>query len=261
VIDLHCHLLPDWDDGAVDRAEALRMLAVARSDGIKKIGMTPHVHRMTRPGLDVADLRSKMGSFLDGLPTRGIDIFPGAEVSYHRDMLATIKDLGLTVNGSDYVFIEFPAGSLPEEARELVPRMMLSGLIPIISHPERNTVLSGSPEALYEMIRQGAIGQLTAQSLTGEFGARVRNAAERFLRLGLVHLIASDAHNSGSRAPRLSGAVKAAANCVGAARAEAMVTTVPAAILANEQVPDLGEPLDPLAKRRPFWPIRFRGTS
>jgi len=175
-------------------------------------------------------------------------------------MLATIKDLGLTVNGSDYVFVEFPAGSLPEEAREFVPRMMLAGLIPIISHPERNTVLAGSPETLYEMNRQGAVGQLTAQSLTGEFGTRVRKAAEEFLRLGLVHLIASDAHNSGSRPPRLSGAVKAAAKLVGTARAEAMVTTVPAAILANEQIPDFGEPVDPLAIRRPFWQLRFRGT-
>jgi len=261
VIDLHCHLLPDWDDGPVDRAEALRMLAVARSDGIKKIVMTPHVHRMTKPGLDLADLRPRMGRFLDGLQTRGVDIYHGAEVSYHRDLVATIQDLGLTVNGSDYVFIEFPAGSLPEEARELVPRMMLAGLIPIISHPERNTVMAGSPETLYEMIRQGAIGQLTAQSLTGEFGTRVRTAAEKFLRLGLVHLIASDAHNSSSRAPRLSGAVKAAASCVGAAKAEAMVTTIPAAILANEQIPDFGEPVNPAMKRRPFWQARFRGAS
>ncbi len=116
--------------------------------------------------------------------------------------------------------------------------MMRDDLIPIISHPERNAALAGSPEILREMIGQGAIGQVTAQSLTGGFGRRVRKTAEDLLRRGLVHVIASDAHNSGSRPPRLAKAVAAAAKIVGTARALAMVTTVPAAILANEQVPE-----------------------
>lgn len=249
MIDLHNHLLPDWDDGAADQAEAHRMLAVARVDGISQIVLTPHVHRMNKPGRAVGDLKARIRLFLDALQTRGLEVFPGAEVAYHRDLIATIRDFGLTVNGSDYVFIEFPAESLPDEVSDLVSRMMLAGLIPIISHPERNAVFARRPEILYDMVMQGAVAQVTAQSLTGQFGPRVRRTAEAFLRRGLVHVIASDAHNSGSRPPRLSEAVKAAAKLVGAARAEAMVTSVPAAILANRQIPDLGEPLSP-SKRR-----------
>ena len=121
---------------------------------------------------------------------------------------------------------------------------MLAGLIPIISHPERNAVFARRPEILYDMVMQGAVAQVTAQSLTGQFGPRVRRTAEAFLRRGLVHVIASDAHNSGSRPPRLSEAVKAAAKLVGAARAEAMVT--------SRARGHLGEQADPGPRRTPL---------
>jgi len=260
LIDLHNHLLPDWDDGAADAAESARMLEMARADGITRIVLTPHVFRLFRPGRDTADLKPRINRFLEELGPCGVEIFPGAEVSYRRDMIPLIKDFGLTVNGTAYVFIEFPALSLPEEAPDLVSRMMLEGLIPIISHPERNAVIGGSPEILAGMVRQGAIGQVTAQSLTGGFGRRVRRTAEEFVRRRLVQVIASDAHNTGSRPPVLSAAVKAAAKLVGGATAEALVMTVPAAILANEQVPDLGGPASPRDGRRRFRPFG-RGVS
>ncbi|MGZ5468492.1 MAG: tyrosine-protein phosphatase [Candidatus Aminicenantales bacterium] len=238
MIDLHNHLLPDWDDGAADATESLRMLEVARADGISKIVLTPHVFRMTRPNRDTKELKARMGQFLHETRPPGIELFPGAEVSYRSDMIAAIKDLGLTVNGTNYVFIEFPALNLPEDTADFVIRMMRGDLIPIISHPERNAAFAGSPEILQELVGQGAISQVTALSLTGGFGRRVRKTAEDLLRRGLVHVIASDAHNSGSRPPRLSEAVESAARIVGTAKAEAMVTTVPEAILANEQVPE-----------------------
>lgn len=214
------------------------MLEVARADGISRIVLTPHVFRMTRPGRDAKGLKARMAQFLDVTRLPGLELLPGAEVSYRGDMIAAIKDLGLTVNGTSYVFIEFPALNLPDDTPDFVNRMMRENLIPIISHPERNAAFAGSPEILREMVGQGAIGQVTAQSLTGGFGRRVRKTAEDLLRRGWVHVIASDAHNSGSRPPRLSESVAAAAKIVGTARAEAMVTTIPAAILANEQVPE-----------------------
>jgi protein-tyrosine phosphatase len=261
LIDLHNHLLPDWDDGAADAAESLRMLEIARADGISRIVLTPHVFRMTRSGRDIQELKARMRQFRDEIRFPGVELFPGAEVSFQSDMIAPIKDLGLTVNGTNYVFIEFPALNLPDDILDLANLMMRNDLIPIISHPERNAVFAGSPEILQEMVGQGAIGQLTAQSLTGRFGRRVRKTAEDFLRRGLVHVIASDAHNSGARPPRLSEAVEAAAKIVGPVRAEAMVTRVPAAILANEQVPDLGEPVLPAKRRDWLRTAGRRGTA
>jgi protein-tyrosine phosphatase len=245
MIDLHTHILPDWDDGAADQAEAERMIAVARQDGISQIALTPHVYRMTKDGQDLHSLADRVLAFQEKAIALEVVSYAGAEVYVHIDMVRHIKDFGLTVNKSNFVFIEFPAEHVPGGVTKLVFQMMLDGLIPIISHPERNAMLAQTPEILYELIRQGAIGQVTSQSLTGGFGRRTQKTAEMFLRHGLVHLIASDAHNPTTRPPRLAEAVEKAAKIVGRARAAAMVTSVPAAILENEQIPDLGEPVCP----------------
>lgn len=257
MIDLHTHLLPDWDDGAADQAEAREMMAIARRDGITKILLTPHVYRMTKRGYDVDGLGGRIQEFLKQSEFLGIELFAGAEVYVHTDMIQHIKDYGLTVNQSNYVFIEFPAWHVPAGATKLLFQMMLEGLIPIISHPERNTMFVQTPEILYELIKQGAVGQVTSQSITGGFGRITQKAAGSFIRHGLVHLIASDAHNASTRPPRLSEAVEKAAKIVGQAKAEAMVTMVPAAILASEQVPDLGEPNSPTREHKMFFSSRL----
>lgn len=245
MIDLHTHILPDWDDGAADRDEAERMLAVARADGISKIVLTPHIHRLAKNDGDLSGLAGKIQSFLQATRTSEMAIFAGAEVYFHIDMIRHIKDYRLTVNGSNYVFIEFPAEYVPGSSKQLIFQMLFDGLIPIISHPERNAMFARTPEVLYELIGQGAIAQVTSQSITGGFGKKTQKAAESFLKHGLVQIIASDAHNAESRPPRLLAAVERAAKIVGPATAEAMVTAVPSAIIANEQIPDLGGPTRP----------------
>lgn len=252
MIDLHTHILPDWDDGAADMAEAVRMIEVARGDGITGIALTPHIFRATKHGGDGNGLKARIGEFIKEAASEGVSFYPGAEVYIHTDMIAHIQEFELKVNGSDYVFIEFPATQVPSGTRILAYQMMLAGLIPIISHPERNAVFVRMPELLFDLIKQGALAQLTAQSLTGEFGTVIQKAAESFLRHGLVHLIASDAHNADTRRPCLSAAVDMASKIVGPARAEALVTKAPAAILDNGVIPDLMEPVRPDKKGKFF---------
>jgi protein-tyrosine phosphatase len=250
MIDLHTHLLPDWDDGAADLVEARRMIEVAREDGISKIALTPHVFRLTKHSSDGRGLKTRIRDFIRQTRSPEISIYPGAEIYVHPDMIGHIKDSDLTVNRSSYAFIEFPSSQVPSGTTGLVYQMMLAGLIPIISHPERNLEFARSPEILFELVGQGALAQITAQSLTGHFGSAVQKAAENFLRHGLAHLIASDAHNAGTRPPRLSAAVEAAAKIIGATKAEALVTTIPAAILDDDQIPNLIEPVCPEKKNK-----------
>jgi protein-tyrosine phosphatase len=250
MIDLHTHILPDWDDGASSQVESEEMLAIAREDGISKVVLTPHVYRMTKRSDDLRSLKSRIRGFLKQSKAFEVQLYGGAEVFVHTDMIPHIQDYSLTVNGSDFVFIEFPSGHVPAGVTHLVFQMMLEGLIPIISHPERNAMFADKPEILYELIRQGAVGQVNALSITGGLGKKTQKTAESFLRHGLVHLIASDAHDAKTRPPRLSRAVEMAEKVVGAEKAEAMVTRVPEAILGNEQIPDLGEPVNPQKKSK-----------
>jgi protein-tyrosine phosphatase len=250
MIDLHTHILPDWDDGASDRTEAVRMIEMAKEDGISKICLTPHVFRQTKHGNGARGLKGRIHKFLKTSNGNGIEFFSGAEVHVQPDIISRIREHNLTINGSNYVFIEFPAEDLPRGATDLVYRLLLDGFIPIVCHPERNAVFVRSPEILYEMVGQGALGQITSKSVIGGYGHKTQKAAEIFLRHGLAHLIASDAHNTNGRPPLLSKAVDTAAKWMGRVKAEALVTTVPEAILKNEHIPDLGEPLYPKRKGR-----------
>lgn len=249
MIDLHTHILPDWDDGAPDRETSERMIAGAIEDGITGICLTPHIYRQTKHGDDPGALRNRMNEFI--VKTKGslIKLYAGAEVYIHPDMARDIEMHGLTINGSRYVFIEFPAEHVPDRTPDLIFQITIRGFVPIISHPERNAVFANRPGVLYDLIGMGALGQVTAQSLTGGFGRKTKDAAEYLMKHRLVHLIASDAHNDEGRPSRLSDAVERASKVVGEKLAEAMVTAVPAAILRDQEVPDLGEPIDPGRKK------------
>ena len=246
--DLHTHLLPDWDDGVPDWETAFRLINRACEDGIEKICLTPHLFRQTKHGDDPEEMKKRTAAFIERARRLPVALYAGAEVHIHPGMGRTIKEHGLTVNGSRYAFIEFPAEQVPAGARDLVFEMTLLGIVPIVSHPERNAVFANRPGVLYELVGMGALGQVTAQSLTGDFGRRTRDAAERLMRLNLVHLIASDAHDE-TRPPELARAVKKAARIVGEEKARAMVTDVPAAIVEDREVPDRGEPVDPGRKK------------
>lgn len=118
----------------------------------------------------------------------------------------------------------------------------LNGITTIISHPERNLVIQHDIDILYELVSMGALCQVTAMSITGDFGEMVMQCAERLLRHRLVHVIASNAHSSDSRPPVLSQAVEAAAEILGNYDdAERMVKEVPALIL-SEDMPEIPEP-------------------
>lgn len=255
MIDLHTHLLPDWDDGAKDWDEMRRMAEIASKDGIHKIVLTPHIFRLSKHNDDFAVLEQKMDEFKNQLRGIPMQFYRGAEVFVRHNLAENIQRHSFTINDSDYIFIEFPSGQIVPGAKELFYNLMLAGYIPIISHPERNAIFASRPDLLYEFVEAGSLGQVTAKSLTGEFGAETKKTADLFITHNLVHVIASDAHDPERRPPRLSAGVAEAARIVGKEKAEAMVTEIPQAILDNKQIPYLGDPVNPVNKKK--WAIRL----
>jgi len=256
MIDLHTHLLPDWDDGAKTWEEAFEMCEVARQDGIAKIALTPHIFRMSKHDDDLAVLKQRMKQFKERMASLPIQFVTGAEVLVHHEMVDSIKRYDLCLNHSNYVFIEFPSNYVLPGAKDLLYHLMLDGLIPIISHPERNVVFAEHPDLLCELIKMGCLGQVTAKSISGEFGHNIKKTAELLLKHNLVHVIASDAHDPEHRAPILSRGVEEAGKIVGQEKAKAMVRDIPEAILENNEIPDWGEPENPV-KEKKRWAIRL----
>lgn len=254
MIDIHCHILPAVDDGPETLKETLDMCRIAVEDGITTIVATPHqqngVYHNTAQGII-----KKVEEINLALKKAGIalELLPGADV--HIDVQTGEKIRQgeiMTVNNTGrYFLLEFPAHSIPPNIDKLIFHFLLNNTTPILTHPERIAEVQEHPNKVYELVSLGALSQITAMSLTGEFGSRAQKCAKTLLKHNLAHIIASDAHSVDHRPPVLSNAVKIASRIVGEEDAAEMVTTVPQQVIRGETVLNLEAPTP--VKRKLFW--------
>ncbi len=198
---------------------------------------------------DAASQRAPSSSGLDSelrTPNSELRILPGADVHFSSDLLERLeKKEILTVNDQGrFLMVEFAFQGIPFQAEDVLFKLLANGITPVISHPERNMEIGQRPQRYYQMVRTGCLGQVTAMSLTGEFGPEIKKIAERLLAKRLIHFIATDAHSLNRRPPILSAGVRAAEKIVGKKEAQKMVTEYPEAIIDGRQ-PDVPEPLSP----------------
>jgi hypothetical protein len=172
MIDLHTHLLWDWDDGPDDRAQALAMCRIAEKDGTNTICLTPHLFRANRHGDDLDILHRRMVEFDEEVRASevGIEFHWGAEVYVHAEVVQAVEKYRFTIDQTSYVFLEFAAEGVPVGAGHMLAQLLGKGFVPIISHPERNRGFAARPELLYEFVTMGCAAQVTAGSLTGDVG-------------------------------------------------------------------------------------------
>ena len=156
-----------------------------------------------------------------------------------------------TINdNSRYLLLEFPPLSMPPNSRDFIYKLRLQGITPVIAHPERHLILQNDLKQLYDLVKLGALCQLTALSITGFLGPSVQKSAEQMIKAGLAHVIATDAHSDNERIPALAAAVDRAAEVLqDYSRAEKMVTATPAAIIAGEDV----EVDEPVLDKKSWW--------
>lgn len=243
MIDIHHHCLPGVDDGPGELSEAVDLCAAAAEAGIDTIVATPHVLRGRWRVFSRLELQAK----LDELRAR-VDEAPrillGCEYFFGHDMADVLSD-GTSVfplaNGR-YVLLELPANSVPPMFNQPLYRAQLDGWLPILAHPERNTVFQSNPDTLAALIGHGLRVQVTATSLTGAFGSTARASAETLLRRKLVHFVATDAHNTTKRPPRMAEALDALRELVGEEVAEALTIHNPRAVIENRALPYDPEP-------------------
>ena len=266
MIDLHAHILPQLDDGAESLEESIEMCRISHKDGVRTIVATPHilpgVYKNNRSTIlakvqELNEAIKKFGVQSSGAgvgdpgsairnPQSAFEVLPGADVHFSSDMLELCENGGiLTVNDKgQYLMVEFDFQGIPYHAEDVLFRLITKGIIPIITHPERNFEIGQRPQRYGEMIRMGCLGQVTAMSLTGGFGSGVKQTAEKLLKSRLIHIIASDTHSINRRPPVLSAAVREAEKIVGKEEAQRMVTEYPQAVIEGRR-PNVPEPIKP----------------
>ena len=256
MIDLHTHILPGLDDGARDLEEAVAMARMAARDGIKTAVATPHFFRDGQELLDAGKISRKRAELQSAIDRERIPlkILTGAEVHVSHDLLSKVMRYRkhLMLNNSSYLFIEFPMDHIFRGVKNLVFELMTEGIYPIITHPERNTVFQRNPGLLFELAEMGVLLQMNSGSLTGAYGSLVRKTSLEFLRLRMVHFLASDCHSTTGLVPHLSGAVRSIKENQGENTARALVLDNPQAVLDNRDVPYKPDPQNPSETEKSF---------
>ncbi|MEE8423956.1 MAG: CpsB/CapC family capsule biosynthesis tyrosine phosphatase [Thermodesulfobacteriota bacterium] len=237
MIDIHCHILPGIDDGPREWEESLAMCEMAAKDGIRTIVATPHINNGQYSNSKekiiekIEELRERINNRFD------LEILIGADTHVSFDLVDRLQSKEIpTINNKNYILLELPHELLPPNLENLIFNMKVMGITPIITHVERTLWIKRKFEELKKLIQKGALLQITAMSITGEFGRSAQQWSEKLLKENLVHIIASDGHSINGRPPILSRALNAASSIAGSDDAYAMVHDTPLRIIRGEEL-------------------------
>ena len=204
-IDIHCHIMPGVDDGSPDMATSLEMLRIAEKNGITHMILTPHhkpMHHNVSPEHNVAYRKRLREAARDA----GIEVklFSGNEIYYSDETMEELIDGKIcSLAGSDYVLVEFHPTNPYKAIQNAVSRVQAAGFIPIIAHVERYSDIVSHPARVRDLIEMGSFIQVNASSVMGRYGFGISHFTRKLLKEELVHFVASDAHDTGRRAPNL----------------------------------------------------------
>jgi protein-tyrosine phosphatase len=242
MIDIHAHILPGVDDGAKNWDQSLEMARLAVEDGITVMVATPHLFKGRSIDLSQLNTREMILQHVAQLKHRlyeekiPLEIIPGCDFPLGVESLKLLAEgRALTINDANrYLLLELPDTALPPATEEICFQLQSRGITPIITHPERHLIIQEMPHKLKRLIELGCLVQMTGNSLTGWFGRRVKKISRQLIKLGYIHLLATDAHSPKGRPPLLSQAVTELSRLVGENRARAMVHDIPGRIIAGE---------------------------
>lgn len=261
MIDLHCHVLPGIDDGPQTPEQALALARAAAAGGIETLVATPHVNR--RYANDSASIASGVGRLREALAREHVSLAlaAGAEVALSRALELDSEELAsVCLGGGRWLLLEPPFKPAVPALAPTVAELQRRGHGIVLAHPERCPAFYRDVGLLESLIRGGVVTSITASSLTGAFGGAARSFALALADAGLIHNVASDAHDASDRPPVIAPHLQRA----GLGGLSGWLTEdVPRAILAGEEIPARPRVPAPSARRR--WPalsrLRRKGAS
>ena len=236
MVDIHCHILPEVDDGPKSWDVAEAMCRIAATDGIDHMVATPHSNdryfydREYLSGL-LLELQRRIGD--RPKLSLGCDF----HLSFENMQSALDKPQRFRIGNTRYLLVEFSNFSIPPQIDEWFAAMTQAGTVPVITHPERNPILQGDPQRVLQWIELGCTVQVTGSIFTGSWGARARQIAEWLMKEKAVHFLATDSHDTERRPPLLSAARKAVARQYGESVASALCEGNPRAVVNDEPLP------------------------
>jgi protein-tyrosine phosphatase len=244
MIDIHHHLLWGMDDGSSSLENSLAMARMAAEDGITHIVCSPHANgRYVYDPPQVAEKIAELQVLLDSKAIavklgRGCDF----HMSYENIQEAKVHPSKFSINGLGYLLVEVPDYGLPRGLTEIFYELQLAGLTPILTHPERNPTLQNDRSRVEEWLQRGVLIQVTAGSVIGRMGRHAERMAHELLANRWVHFLATDAHNTTSRVPKMREAFELVAKKYGSDYAHLLCMSNPLAVFVGKSMPPQLEP-------------------
>jgi protein-tyrosine phosphatase len=235
MVDIHSHILYGLDDGARTLEESVAMVRLAAESGTTDIVATPHADlRYTYEPELVAQRIAEVTEAAAG----AVQIHRGCDfhLYYENIQQALENPARFTINQKRYLLVEFSDVIILDSTSEVFNRMLAAGTTPVITHPERNPLLARNLDQITKWVESGCRVQVTAYSFLGRFGRHAKAAAEQLIEGGLVHFIASDAHDTKHRPPVMDAAYRYIAREYGKACAETLFVGNPSAALVGDAV-------------------------
>jgi protein-tyrosine phosphatase len=261
MIDIHHHLLFGLDDGSPDLETSLAMARIAVEDGITHVVCTPHASGVF--AFDPALNADRIATLRETLAAESLDLTLGLGCDFHlsydniTDALA--HPAKFSINGATYLLVELPDFGLPPSLTDTFYQMQLAGITPILTHPERNPTLQKDHTRLVDWLRNGLLVQVTAGSLLGHMGKAAEKMSHQLLTDRWVHILATDAHNTTHRPPRMRAACDLVAKRYGQNYADLLCFENPQNIFAGtplspqEEPRNLFEEAEDIDAKKPWW--------
>ena len=254
MVDIHSHILPGLDDGSKSLEESVEMLRQAAESGTTDIVATPHAN--TEFTFDPVLIGEKIAELQEAAG-------PAPRIHRGCDFHLTLENIQdalsnpgkYSINHLSYILVEFSELLIPRTTQDIFDRLQGAGLTPIITHPERNHLLHSRLDQLQSWVEHGALVQITAGSILGNFGRSARAVATDLVNRNLAHFMASDAHDTKHRTTDMREAYEHVEQTWSAATAEMLFTTAPQAVLAGEEI-QLVDP-EPAPRKKKWYRLGF----
>lgn len=238
MFDMHSHILWGMDDGAKAIENSIAMGSISHNEGVHTVVATPHFRDVRDPQFFLSEMAERIELLTPSLKVLGIDIeiLPGAEVYLDIDVLDSeyLDKLGLA--GSRYMLVELPTMEVPSFAHHFLYELQLLGFVPVIAHPERNRAIMEDPNLLYSIVDSGCLAQITAGSIYGLFGSKVKECAKILLTHQMIHMVGTDAHSERGRAPYMLEARDILISWVGEKKATDILYNIPQKVIRDESM-------------------------
>ena len=237
-IDIHCHIIPHVDDGAVSSSQALNMISIAYEHGIRTMIATPH-YEVGKYENNQDEIRKNFNKLKDLVYRKypEFKLYLGNEIYYSYGVVDGLEEGSINkLADSRYVLVEFSPNDKYKYISKSLYELINNGYSPVLAHTERYLEVMGNIDNVKRLVDAGVYIQINAHTIAGKYGRGIRKKVIKLIKNDLVHFIGTDTHSDGHRSPDLDECIKYLEKKMGKEVIENLLINNPNKIITNEYV-------------------------